>query len=69
LLFTTPHPALTEQGDLAPQPINEPVALIHMSVAGLKDLSMVLTDLVLRCEQQANSLVNGRPKRGQVSNH
>ena len=62
LLFTTPHPAITEQGDLVPLPINEPVALIHMSRAGLKDLSIILTDTVFRLEGHASPV---RKKTGE----
>src|SRR4051812_5833397 len=51
VLFTTPHPAVTPEGELASKPLNEPVVLIHMSLAGLKDLSAVAADMVRRIEQ------------------
>ena len=51
LLFTTPHPMVTPEGELATKPLNEPVVLIHMSLAGLKELSTVAADIARRIEQ------------------
>jgi len=65
VLFTTPHPAITPEGDLAPLPLNEPVVLVHMSLAGLKHLSAVVTDLVRRIEEQAGAVQSELARRKQ----
>jgi hypothetical protein len=52
LLFSRPHPAILPDGSLAPVPMRETVALVQMSIAGMKDLALILTDMVRRVEQQ-----------------
>jgi hypothetical protein len=52
LLFARPHPAVLPDGSLAPVPLRETVALVQMSIAGIKDLALTLTDMVRRVEQQ-----------------
>ncbi len=56
LLFTRPHPAMLPDGTLASVPIREPVALVQMSIAGLKDLALTLNDIVNRVEQKTGEI-------------
>jgi hypothetical protein len=56
LLFTRPHPAILQDGNLAPVPLREPVALIQMSIAGLKELSVTLASMVRQIEQQSGEI-------------
>jgi hypothetical protein len=56
LLFTRPHPAVFPDGSLAPAPMPEPVALVHMSIASLKDLVMILGDVIYRVEAQSGEI-------------
>src|SRR5947208_3579119 len=46
LLFTRPHPAILPDGNIAPTPLREAVALIEMSLAGLKELAKAAADLI-----------------------
>ena len=65
LLFTKPHPAMLPDGTLAPVPLREPVALVHLSIAGLKDLALMLADIVNRVEQKTGEIVSElSPPRG-----
>ena len=52
LLFTKPQPAILPDGNLASAPLQEPVALIAMSVADLKGLSKAAADVIRQLEQQ-----------------
>jgi hypothetical protein len=52
LLFTRPHPAVLPDGSLASAPRREPVALIAMSVAGLKELSEAAAEVIRRVEER-----------------
>src|SRR5436305_2057501 len=52
LLFTRPHPAILPDGNIAPTPLREPVALIAMSVDELKELSKAAADVIRQLEQQ-----------------
>jgi hypothetical protein len=52
LLFTRPHPAVLTDGNLAPVPRREPVALISMSIAGLKELSQAAAQVIRLVEQR-----------------
>ena len=52
LLFTKPHPAVLPDGNLASAPLREPVALIAMSVAALKELSKAAADVIRRTEER-----------------
>jgi hypothetical protein len=52
LLFTRPHPAILPDGNLAPVPRREPVALIAMSVAGLKELSQAAAQVIRQVEER-----------------
>jgi hypothetical protein len=56
LLFSRPHPAILPDGSLAPVPMRETVALVQMSIAGMKDLALILTDMLRRVEQQAGAI-------------
>lgn len=56
LLFTRPHPAMLPDGTLASAPMREPVALVQMSIAGMKDLALILSDMVRRIEQQTGEI-------------
>ena len=58
VLFTKPHPAMLPDGTVSPTPLREPVALIHLSIAGLKDLALTLTDIVHRAEQQTGQIIS-----------
>ena len=50
LLFTRPHPAILPDGNIAPTPLREPVALIEMSLAALKELSRSAADVIRKVE-------------------
>ena len=52
LLFTRPHPAVLTDGNLAPVPRREPVALISMSIAGLKELSQAAAEIIRQVEER-----------------
>jgi hypothetical protein len=52
LLFTRPHPAVLPDGNLAAAPRREPVALISMSIAGLKELSQAAAQVIRLVEQR-----------------
>src|SRR5262249_16532512 len=56
LLFTRPHPAVLPDGNLAPAPLREAVALIAMSVAGLKELSKALGDAIRQAEERTRQI-------------
>jgi hypothetical protein len=56
LLFARPHPAILPNGTLAPVPMRETVALVQMSIAGVKDLALMLTDVVSRIEQKTGEI-------------
>ena len=53
LLFTRPHPAILPDGNIAPTPLREPVALVEMSLAALKELSSSAADVVRKVEEGA----------------
>jgi hypothetical protein len=53
LLFTRPHPAILPDGNIAPTPLREPVALVEMSLAALKELSSSAADIVRKVEEGA----------------
>src|SRR5205085_11360429 len=52
LLFTRPHPAILPDGNIAPTPLREAVALIEMSLAGLKELAKAAADLIRQIEER-----------------
>ena len=52
LLFTRPQPAVSPNGKLTSAPLQDPVALIAMSVADLKGLSKAAADVIWQLEQQ-----------------
>jgi hypothetical protein len=56
LLFTRPHPAILQDGNLAPVPLREPVALIQMSLAGLKSLSRAASDMIRQIEERTGEI-------------
>jgi hypothetical protein len=56
LLFTRPHPAILPDGTLAPVPMRETVALVQMSLAAMKGLTLILSDVVKRVEQQTGEI-------------
>ena len=51
LLFTRPHPAVLPDGNIAPTPLREPVALVEMSLAALKELSSSAADVIRKVEE------------------
>src|SRR5438874_12737705 len=53
LLFTRPHPAILPDGNIAPTPLREPVALVEMSLAALKELSSSAADVIRKMEEGA----------------
>jgi len=53
LLFTRPHPAILPDGNIAPTPLREPVALVEMSLAALKELSSSAADVVRKVEDRS----------------
>ena len=53
LLFTRPHPAVLPDGNIAPTPLCEPVALVEMSLAALKELSTSAADLIRKLEERS----------------
>src|ERR1041385_402220 len=56
LLFTKPHPAILLDGSLASSPMREMVAIVHMSIAGMKDLGLIVSDVIRRVEQQTGEI-------------
>ena len=52
LLFTRPHPAILPDGNIAPTPLREAVALVEMSLAGLKDLAKAAADVIRQIEER-----------------
>jgi hypothetical protein len=56
LLFTRPHPAILQDGNLAPVPLREPVALIQLSLAGLKDLSRAAAEMIRQIENRTGEI-------------
>jgi hypothetical protein len=52
LLFTRPHPAILPDGNIAPTPLREAVALVEMSLAGLKELAKAAADLIRQIEER-----------------
>jgi hypothetical protein len=53
LLFTRPHPAVLPDGNIAPTPLREPVALVEMSLAALKELSSSAADVIRKVEERS----------------
>jgi hypothetical protein len=53
LLFTRPHPATLSDGNIAPTPFREPVALVEMSLAALKELSRSAAGVIRKIEQRS----------------
>jgi hypothetical protein len=53
LLFTRPHPAILPDGNIAPTPLREPVALVEMSLAALKELSSSAAEVIRKVEEGA----------------
>jgi hypothetical protein len=67
LLFTRPHPATLPDGSLASTPLRETVALVQMSIAGMKDLAQILTDMVRRVEQQTGVIQSELSGRSDIA--
>jgi hypothetical protein len=57
LLFTRPHPAILPDGNIAPTPLREPVALVEMSLAALKELSSSAADVIRKMEEGAAEMI------------
>jgi hypothetical protein len=53
LVFTRPHPVVLPDGNIAPTPLREPVALVEMSLAALKELSRSASDVIRKIEQRS----------------
>jgi len=53
LLFTRPHPAVLPDGNIAPTPLREPVALVEMSLAALMELSSSAADVIRKVEERS----------------
>ena len=58
LLFTRLHPAVLPDGNIAQTPLREPVALIEMSLAALKELSRAAADVIRKAEQSGETPTN-----------
>ena len=58
LLFTRLHPAVLPDGNIAPTPLREPVALIEMSLPALKELSRAAADVMRKAEQSGETPTN-----------
>ena len=56
LLFTRPHPAVLPDGNIAPTPLREPVALVEMSLAALKELSSSAADVIRKVEEKSTEV-------------
>ena len=52
LLFTRPHPAILPDGNIAPTPLREAVALVEMSLDALKELSKAAADVIRQVEER-----------------
>src|SRR5438270_9533869 len=55
LLFTRLHPAVLPDGNIAPTPLREPVALVEMSLAALRELSRAAADVIRKAEQSGET--------------
>jgi hypothetical protein len=67
LLFTRPHPAILPDGTLAPAPLRDSVALIHMSLAGLKEFASAAADVIRRVEERSGEIQNSNLRGGVLS--
>ena len=68
LLFTRPHPAILPDGNIAPTPLREAVALIEMSLAGLKELAKAAADVIRQIEERnADGQTNATQSREAAS--
>lgn len=56
LLFTRPHPAILQDGNLSPVPLREPVALVQLSLAGLKGLSRAAAEMIRQIEDRSGEI-------------
>ena len=56
LTFIRPHPATLPDGNMAPVALGEAVAIIHVSMATLKDLSVLLRDVVAKIEEKEGTI-------------
>ena len=56
LLFTRPHPAILPDGNIAPTPLREPVALVEMSLAALKELSSSAAEVIRKVEDRSGEM-------------
>jgi hypothetical protein len=61
LVFTRPHPAILPDGNIAPTPLREPVALVEMSLAALKELSRSAADVIRKIEQTIEPTAHAGP--------
>jgi hypothetical protein len=69
LLFTRTQPVMLSNGNIAPRPLGDTVAIIQMNVPGLADLSKATADVIWQIEQQSRQtevnstrLVNSIPR-------
>ena len=69
LLFTGTQQVMLSNGNIAPRPLRDPVAIIQMNVHGLADLSKATADVIWQIEQQSRQtevnstrLVNSIPQ-------
>jgi hypothetical protein len=68
LLFTRPHPAILPDGNIAPTPLREAVALVEMSLAGLKELAKAAADVIRQIEERnADAQTNATQSREAAS--
>src|SRR5438067_140046 len=68
LLFTRPHPAILPDGNIAPTPLREAVALVEMSLAGLRELANAAADLIRQIEDRnVEAKMNAKESRESAS--
>src|SRR5947207_13911551 len=68
LLFTRAHPAILPDGNIAPTPLREAVALVEMSLDALKELSKAAADVIRQVEERnADGQTNATQSREAAS--
>jgi hypothetical protein len=63
IVFTRPHPAVKPDGGHASVAISEPVAIINLSMASVKDLSVLLAGLIKNYEAENGAIETPFTKR------
>jgi hypothetical protein len=67
LLFTRAHPAILPDGNIAPTPLREAVALVEMSLDALKELSKAAADVIRQVEERTGAQMNSSMRSGDAA--